>query len=273
MTGQERSEVLFVGNATTLIRHGGFTLLTDPNFLHRGQHAYLGYGLTSRRRTEPALDVGDLPPLDAVVLSHMHGDHWDRITRRGLDRRVPIITTRHAARRLRRQGFTRAVGLRTWDEHRLHKNGRTLTVTSLPARHAPGPAQFLLPPVMGSMLDFTHPDGRLDLRLHLSGDTLVDPMLCEIPVRFPGIDVALVHLGGTKLLGTLLVTMDGTQGARWVRLIDPRMAVPIHYDDYTVFSSPLSDFRRAVDRAGLTDRVRYVGRGETFPLPSRMAVR
>lgn len=28
--------LLFIGNATTLIRYNGFNLLTDPNFLHRG---------------------------------------------------------------------------------------------------------------------------------------------------------------------------------------------------------------------------------------------
>ncbi|GAA2773478.1 MBL fold metallo-hydrolase [Nonomuraea dietziae] len=83
MSGHETAGVRFIGNATTLIRYKGFTLLTDPNFLHRGQRAYLGYGLTSRRLTEPALDISQLPPLDAVVLSHMHGDHWDRVGPRG----------------------------------------------------------------------------------------------------------------------------------------------------------------------------------------------
>ena len=39
----------FGGNATALLRIGGFTLLTDPNFLHRGQRAYLGYGLSTTR--------------------------------------------------------------------------------------------------------------------------------------------------------------------------------------------------------------------------------
>jgi hypothetical protein len=43
--------------------------------------------------------------------------------------------------------------------------------------------------------------------------------------------------------------------------------VPIHYDDYTVFRSPLSDFRAAVDAADLDVEVRYVERGETMPLP------
>lgn len=92
--------VSFVGTATTVLRLGPFTLLTDPNFLHAGQRAYLGYGLWSRRRTEPAFPVDQLPPLDGVVLSHLHGDHFDRVTRRGLDRSLPIITTPQAQRKL-----------------------------------------------------------------------------------------------------------------------------------------------------------------------------
>jgi hypothetical protein len=44
-----------VGNATVLLRLGGLTVLTDPNFLAAGQRAYLGYGLSSRRLRAPAL--------------------------------------------------------------------------------------------------------------------------------------------------------------------------------------------------------------------------
>jgi ribonuclease BN (tRNA processing enzyme) len=66
----------FVGTATTVIELGSFTVLTDPNFLRRGQRAYLGKGLWSRRLTDPALEPEELPALDAVVLSHLHGDHF-----------------------------------------------------------------------------------------------------------------------------------------------------------------------------------------------------
>jgi L-ascorbate metabolism protein UlaG (beta-lactamase superfamily) len=104
----------FVGTATTVLRLGPFTVLTDPNFLHRGQYAYLGKGLLSRRLTDPALEIADLPPLDLVLLSHLHGDHFDRVARRGLDREVPLWTTHAAARSLGRRGFGRAEGLRPW---------------------------------------------------------------------------------------------------------------------------------------------------------------
>jgi hypothetical protein len=54
--GETAGSVTFVGTATVLIRYGGLTILTDPNFLHRGDHVHLGYGLTSERLTNPPLN-------------------------------------------------------------------------------------------------------------------------------------------------------------------------------------------------------------------------
>ena len=86
----DTGSLTFVGTATTVLRLGSFAVLTDPNFLHRGQRAYLGKGLWSRRLTEPSMRVEDVPAVDAVVLSHLHGDQFDREARRGLDRRFPV---------------------------------------------------------------------------------------------------------------------------------------------------------------------------------------
>ena len=62
MSGPARRPSLeFIGTATTLLRLGPFTLLTDPNFLHRGQRAYLGKGLFSKRLTEPSMQSAVLP--------------------------------------------------------------------------------------------------------------------------------------------------------------------------------------------------------------------
>lgn len=254
----------FIGNATALLRCGPFTLLTDPNFLHRGQRAYLGNGLSSRRLTDPALRIDELPRLDAVVLSHLHGDHWDRVARAKLDRGLPIVTTPHAARRL--QGlhrFRHAVGLRTWESHTLVKDGAQLRITSMPGRHAPGPARLLLPPVMGSLLEFGPAAGDVQFRLYITGDTLMYDGIQQIARRHPAIDLAILHLGGTKLPCGLIVTMDAAQGADLLETIRPANAVPVHYDDYPVFSSSLDDFRRELDRRGLAGDVTFVERGRT----------
>lgn len=258
--------VTFIGNATTLITAGGVTVLTDPNFLHRGQRAYLGHGLVSKRLHEPALRVDELPPVDAIVLSHMHGDHWDRVSQRGLDHDLPVVTTPHAAKRLRRRGFARASGLSTWQRHPISKGGTSLTITSLPGRHAPGWSQRLLPPVMGTMLEFAG-DGSPRRRLYISGDTLLVEELKEIPALFDPIDAGVLHLGGTRLPAGgrlpfgLTVTMDGRQGAELVALLSLPKTIPVHFDDYSVFASPLADFTREMHRRGMADRVLEVKRG------------
>ena len=121
----------------------------------------------------------------------------------------------------------------------------------------------MLPPVMGSMLEFSAGSGATTLRLYITGDTLVHDDLREIPRRYPEIDLALFHLGGTRILGILL-TMDAEQGVEAIRIVNPKEVIPIHYNDYEVFKSPLEDFRKAVEAAGFADRVRYLGHGETY---------
>src|SRR5919106_1664422 len=106
--------IFFVGTATVVLRYAGFTILTDPNFLHAGDHVHLGYGLTSERLTNPAIEIEQLPPLDFVVLSHYHGDHFDRIAEERLRKDVPVVTTGHAAGELKEKGFTAPVALDTW---------------------------------------------------------------------------------------------------------------------------------------------------------------
>jgi L-ascorbate metabolism protein UlaG (beta-lactamase superfamily) len=255
--------IFFVGTATVILRYAGFTILTDPNFLHAGDHVHLGYGLTAERLTNPALELEDLPPLDFCVLSHYHGDHFDHVVEERLQKDLPIITTEHASSELKDKGFSATVALDTWDSVSVEKGGARVRITSMPGKHGPAITDLLLPPVMGSMLEFQSAPEKTALRLYITGDTLVHDDLHEIPKRYPDIDLALFHLGGTRIMGILL-TMDAEQGVEAIRIINPHEVIPIHYNDYEVFKSPLEDFKRAVEAAGFQDRVRYLSHGETY---------
>jgi L-ascorbate metabolism protein UlaG (beta-lactamase superfamily) len=113
-------------------------------------------------------------------------------------------------------------------------------------------------------------------RIYISGDTLLVDELQEIPRRYAGqrIDLMLAHLGGTTipspLVGrlmeplALMVTMDAEQGLKLIQLIRPDVTIPIHYDDYDVFASPLEDFKRMVEAAGLLDKVVFLDRKEQY---------
>lgn len=258
----ETGSIFFVGNATVILRYGGFTILTDPNFLHQGDHAHLGYGLKSLRLTDPAINLEDLPPLDFVLLSHMHEDHFDRVVAEKLRKSVPIITTHQATKSLRHLGFQSLYPLHTWEKLTIRKGEAMLSLTSLPARHGPPIIASALPCVMGSLLEF-QTDGVSRFRLYITGDTLVYDDIKEIPKRYPNIDLALLHLGGTQIFGMLL-TMNAKQGVEMIRIVAPRKAIPIHFNDYHVFRSPLEEFIEAVRTAGLESQVDYLNHGETY---------
>ena len=258
--------IFFIGNATVLLRVAGFTILTDPTFIHKHEQTWLGGGLHTTRLTDPAIELADLPPLDLVLLSHFHGDHFDQVAERDLDRTLPIVTTPQSANDLKERGFTNCIPLDVWESLDVEKGPARLRITATPARHGPRMVDFVLPDVMGSVLDVTTADGGVS-RIYITGDTLVIDELREIPRRFPDIDIALLHLGGTRVLG-ILVSMDAKQGVEAMRIVDPALAIPIHYNDYDVFTSPLSDFQEEVRAAGLEDRVHYLSHGETYTFPS-----
>ena len=258
----DAGELYFIGNATTLITYDGFTLLTDPAFMHQGGFTPLGHGIYARRETEPACTPQDLPSLDLIVLSHYHGDHFDDVAARELDKQIPIVTTQHATEQLAPLGFKNLHAINTWESQPIKKGDSELLVTAMPAKHAPDPVVDLLPPVMGSMLEFSRKGEHL-FRLYISGDTLIFDPLHDIPKRYPDIDLGLFHVGGTTLLG-VLVTMNGEQGVQAVKIIHPHEAIPIHFNDYSVFLSGLDDFKEAAKKASLTTNMHYLTQGDTY---------
>jgi len=266
-TDAAQGSVLFIGNATLLIRFAGFSILTDPVFVHRHEQVGIGYGLHTTRLTDPAMEIADLPPLDFVLLSHFHGDHFDQVAERELDRDVPIVTTADAAGQLEQRGFRTLFALEKWGALTATKGDIDLTVTAMPGKHGPAMVDFALPDVMGSMLEFRRDDTLLT-RMYISGDTLIFDELGEIPERCGDIDLAMLHLGGTEVLG-IKVTMNGEDGVRLLEILEPSLAIPIHFDDFDAFKSPLADFEQRVEEAGRTEQVFYLDRGQEFEWAAR----
>ena len=201
-----------------------------------------------------------------MLLSHLHGDHFDQVAREQLSKTLPVVTTKQSAGQLRELGFDASLGLDTWDTVTLRKGTSAMTITACPGQHGPGVVDFALPDVMGSVLGFGA--GDTQRRLYITGDTLLIDDLAEIPRRYPRLDVGVFHLGGTKVMG-VLVTMDAEQGVEAVRLIDAGTSIPVHYDDYDVFTSSLEEFLAAAEGAGLRERIQPLGRGDAFSLAAR----
>lgn len=294
--GDENANVYFIGTATTIIEWQGFRLLTDPNFLHAGDHVHLGPGVTAQRQTDPAVDLHELPSLDAILLSHYHEDHFDRLVEDSLNRDFLIVTTPHAHQCLTSKDppFTNVKALDFFDHLKLEsddeeagKQAPVINVTGMPGKHVPpGPLAAVndilgaVPPTNGWMIELGYHNGGDDkvqtgYRIYISGDTLLVDELKDIPkwLQDERIDLMLIHLGGTTIPGPsaplIMVTMDAKQGVEMIKMMNPDVTIPIHYDDYDVFLSPRKDFETAVKEAGLEDRVVLLDRGDRYKFAVR----
>ena len=119
------------GQATTMFRMGGVTVLTDPHFGERSGVSVGGRGTGRVRSTALPAGIADLPPMDVVLLSHAHMDHWEKASLEQLARRETVAVIPRKTRRLLPRGFGGVVEI-DWDQAREVEG---LDVLALRPRH------------------------------------------------------------------------------------------------------------------------------------------
>ncbi|MFY1660821.1 MBL fold metallo-hydrolase [Micromonospora sp. WMMD1274] len=127
--------VIWYGHASTLVEIEGRRVLLDPVWSDRCSPS----GLVGPRRIhEPPVRLAELPPLDAVLISHDHYDHLDMDTVRTLAdlQSAPFVVPLGVGAHLARWGVPehRIVELDWSESHRA--GGLTLTATA--AQHFSG---------------------------------------------------------------------------------------------------------------------------------------
>jgi L-ascorbate metabolism protein UlaG (beta-lactamase superfamily) len=238
----------WVGHSTVLIELDGARVLTDPVLRRRVGHL---------RRAQP-VEPATLAPVDLILISHVHWDHLDLPSLEALGRDTRVVVPRGAGRLLSRHGFTDVVEIEEGD--RADVNGLAVRATHAAHSARRGPLGVQAPS-LGYLLG----DRR---RVYFAGDTDLFPGMAGLADR---LQVALLPIAGW---GPHLPPghLGPEQAAAALRMLRPRIAVPIHWGTYRPLygrgpaECPDDRFaRRASDLAPHVDvRVLPIGAGTRF---------
>jgi len=252
----ERLTVAWLGHATVLINFYGTWLLTDPALRTRVGVGVGGLTLGPRRLVQPALSVGELPALDAVLVSHAHMDHCDLGTLRRLPRRTHAVVQEGMRDLVRR--FTRADELK-WGEALEVAGAR---VEAIEVNH--WGARRLTDKHRGYGGFLIEKRGRA---LVFGGDTAYTDAFARLRRRGTRVDLAVLPIGAYDPY--IYVHANPEQSWRMAREMEARYILPMHHSTFRLSREPADEPRRRIIAAAGQEqwRVALTEIGQTWTLP------
>jgi len=248
-----RLAVLWVGHATVLLQMDDKFILTDPFLVDT-------VGQLSRRLQEPGIDPANLPPLDAVVVSHMHFDHLSYGSLDLIESKMrTLLVPRGGTVYIPNYRFdVRELG--AWESF---EDGTGLRVTAVPVKHVGFryglDGAWMKTSFTGYVFEYH------GLTVYFGGDTAYDrECFREAGARFPRIDLALLPIGPIHPRALMEAThVDPGESLQAFADLGARVMVPIHYGTMVnSFDAPgevLATLERVMKERGLgADRVKIL---------------
>lgn len=247
-----RLAVAWAGHATMLIQMDDKLILTDP-FLTSS------VGILSVRLQEAGLDPASLPPLDAVVVSHMHFDHLSLGSLDLIEEKTRrLYVPRGGTIYLPNYDFP-VRELAAWEQD----DASGVRITAVPVKHVGFrygvDGAWMTQSFTGYMLEYH------GLTVYFAGDTAYDrARFRATAARFPRIDLALLPIAPIHPRGFMERThVDPREALRAFRDLAAQTMVPMHYDTlvngFDSTGEPLASLKHEMASQQLgSDRVRIL---------------
>ena len=259
----ERLTAAWLGHATVLLNFFGVAILTDPVLLPRIGIPLPFTAIGPKRLTKPALTVDELPPIDLILLSHAHFDHFDWRTLRRFGAQTQVVTASGTRDLLCWTRLREIVELGWGEATNVGTSAGPLSVRAFPVRH------------WGARLQTDRHRGyngyvleRNGRRVIFAGDTAFTNHFSDLRDDRP-YDLAIMGIGAydpwirSHCTPEQAIAMANAAGARFI--------MPVHHQTFKLsfepFREPIERFTAAL--ASQPERIALRAIGETFVLQVR----
>lgn len=211
-------QIQLIRSATLRLSFGNRTFLIDPWFAEKGQGPSFAGRVTSPLVDLPMLAAQILDGVDAVIISHLHCDHFDDAARAALDRDIPIYCHSRFADKVGAFGFSNVQPMTefiTLDDIHLSVTG---------GRHGPDEILPQMGPVSGFV--FRAPN---EPTLYWAGDTILCDEVREV-IKTESPDVIVVHACGAVWDGIEPLVMDVDMTLETLRSSGTATVIATHLD-------------------------------------------
>lgn len=237
-------EITLIRNATLVIRAGGKQFLVDPMLSEKGAME----PVQNAARTEriPLVELPFSPQeveriieeTDAILLTHLHRDHWDEAARNLVPKSEKIFCQPADEVVLRGQGFINVEVIT--GEGVLA--GVTIYRTS--GRHGRGAV------AMGAVSGFLLDTG--DTNVYVAGDTVFCPEVEDTLSRFnPGI--IILNAGGAEFLQGGPIIMNAEDVIRVAQLAPASKIICVHMEALNHCLLSRAELKKALTDAGISN--------------------
>jgi L-ascorbate metabolism protein UlaG (beta-lactamase superfamily) len=255
--------VTFVNHATLLVQMDGVNVLTDPTWAERSVPT-----VGVKRHRPPGLRLPDLPPIDAVLVSHNHHDHMDLPTLRRLEATFhpAIFVGLRNAVYLAKNGVPGARDLDWWQSAEIAPG---ITVTAVPARHSSNRGLHDKNRTLWCGFVVSGPSGSW----YFAGDTGWGRHFAAIAKRFPNLRLILMPIGGFLPIRHQREQHTGPDDALLaLELMNAGTLVPMHFGTFPnsedAETQPILTLDAGLDaKPELRPRVIMLDNGQSADIP------
>jgi L-ascorbate metabolism protein UlaG (beta-lactamase superfamily) len=220
---QGRVAITWIGHASFLIQFNDLNVLVDPNFAN--------WLFLLKRLKRAGLHIRDLPPIDLVLLTHAHFDHFHKPTLRKLPAPKIGVMPWGVGDLARGLGFSRIIELQKWESF----SHSDWSVTLTPCKH--WGARTIRDEHRGYGGFVLLHQGR---SIYHAGDSAYYEGFKEIGERLKP-EIALLPIGAYYPDSFRHVHMGPDEALKVFKDLGARWLVPMHYGTFKLSFEPLDE--------------------------------